>query len=596
MIKRILLLLAVCLLIPCLAFAADDANLLVNPGFETLSENGMPSGWFTDAYIKREGISQFSVAKDAYAGEYAVLIENFDENDARFAQTVQVEPNAMYRLSGWIKAMQILDAGHGANLSIEDVYVFSDSLYETGGEWVYVETYGLTGEDQTEVTIFARVGGYSGESEGAAAFDELSLVRVDDLPSGVFADAWYMVETVQNENPGSSSETKSATAFWPWLIFIGCVYAAIAGWLMRHTQLDRCEEARYELENAAKRTASVPLFVVLSLAVAAILRMGIALSVEGYQVDVNCFTAWGYTMADVGPADFYQSNWCDYTPGYIYVMGLNGLIANLLNGFVSPAFIHKFIPMACDLLGALLLYRLATEHQYNRIQAGLLAMIFAFNPATILNSAAWCQIVSVLCVGLMCVAYFAMHRRWAFVLPMYVLCILIKPQALMLGFLGLAAIIMEVARIPEPKNKSGKSLSARSQRSSILRMLSSALHWLWVRRSSKVIKELGIGLIISVILTLAIVLPFSPNQESPTWLIDQYASTLNSYNHATVNTANIYYLAGANWAELSSPAAIGVVAFFFILSILWGIYGTVGSSGLLSLASCWFMPSLILCR
>ena len=540
MFKRILLLLcAALMLVPAFAAAESPDNLLSNPGFEDLGNDGLPIGWYTDAYLTREGISAFHVADDAHTGGFAAVVENLDMNDARFAQTVKVKPNTMYRLSGWVKADDILDAGRGANLSIEGVYVFSESLYETNGEWTYLETYGLTDSDQTEVTVFARVGGYSGESMGKAAFDDISLEVVTELPAGVHAEAWYTIKTVQAIDADEAVDAGTAAPFWPWLCVIAVTYAVAALCTSRSLQEDhRTEAMRYAAEGHGSRSL-MPAFAVVGLVAAFLVRLIVGWTIEGYQVDVNCFTAWGNTMASVGPARFYQSNWCDYTPGYIYVMGLNGLIARAFSGTMTAAFVHKLVPMACDLIGSLLIYRLATEHEYSRRQAGVLALAFAFNPAPILNSAAWCQIDSVLCVGLMLVAYLAIHRKWASVLPMYVLCILVKPQALMLGFLGLAAIIMELVRNPKD-------------------------HQLW--------KQMGVGLLISAVLAAIIVLPFDSNQESPLWLIDQYSKTLKSYPYATVNTANLFYIFGGNWDGIANPASAGACVFFAIMSLGWGVY------------------------
>ena len=163
------------------------------------------------------------------ATEYIVEnAENFDLNDARFAQTVAVRPNAMYRLSGWIKAADIFDSGRGANLSVEGVYVFSESVYDTAGEWVYIETYGLTGDEQTDVTIYARVGGYSGESHGGtAAFDDLSLVEVEALPENVYADTWYTLPSVPVVDEPAADDPTEASPFWPWLIATSAVYAFV---------------------------------------------------------------------------------------------------------------------------------------------------------------------------------------------------------------------------------------------------------------------------------------------------------------------------------------------------------------------------------
>ena len=125
------------------------------------------------------------------SGAHSVQIENLDYNDARFCQTVAVEPSSFYRLSGYVKAWDTLDEGLGGNLSIKDVYVFSESVYDSPDEWQYVELYGVTDTDQHEVTVYARLGGYSGESFGTAMFDDLSLVKVDAPPEGIVASRWY---------------------------------------------------------------------------------------------------------------------------------------------------------------------------------------------------------------------------------------------------------------------------------------------------------------------------------------------------------------------------------------------------------------------
>lgn len=596
MLRRLLLLIcAAMLLVSSAAISEESVNLLKNPGFEELGAEGMPLDWTTEAYITRAGISNFAVSEEAHSGQYAVVVENYDMNDARFAQTVEVEPNTTYRLSGWILADDILDAGHAANLSIGGVYVFSESVYETNGEWRYVETYGRTDSDQKELTVFVRVGGYSGESQGRASFDDIALEKVTELQGDPVIDAWYTIKQAANPNVGAAATEQSVAApFWPWLIVIGCAYSAVSLWLLRHMQLDRREEALRELAERKGHARGMPLFAVAGIVLAGLARIIVALNVDGYQVDVNCFTAWGNTMMNVGPAMFYQSNWCDYTPGYIYIMGANGLLARALGGVVSAAFVHKLIPMACDLIAAMLIYRLAVENESSRRQAGILAVIFAFNPATFLNSAAWCQIDSVLCMLLMLVAYFAMQRKWRLVLPLYVLAILVKPQALMLGFLGLAAIVMEIVQIavPQDKKSSREGSEGHTGPAIVLNAVLKALRAVWVRRGSKVVKDLGIGLLLSVLVFLAVVLPFSPNQESPIWLIEQYIETLSSYNHATVNTANIYYLAGANWDGIENPASTGVVLFFLLFSLAWTAYLTYQQRGKVR---AWFVePALLL--
>lgn len=560
MVKRLALLIIALVMVFCsITLAEDHTNLLINPGFEELDASGAPVGWFTDAYVLRDGVSQFSTSQTAHSGRNSVMIENFDMNDARYAQSVKVEPNSIYRLSGWILADDILDAGHGANLSIEGVYVFSNSLFETYDEWVFLDLYGRTGKDQETVTVFARVGGYSGESQGIAYFDDLVLEKVDEAPSDIIPAAWYVTQSIPAVQE-ASTESSVASPAWPWLLVIAFVYAAAALWLLRHLQMDEREANTLKSSASLK---SMPRFAMVGVIIAALLRLVIALNIDGYQVDVNCFTAWGNTMSEVGPSMFYQSTWCDYTPGYIYVLGLNGWAAKLLSGIVNASFVHKLIPMLCDLIGSLLIYRIACENGFSRRLGGIFAILFAFNPAIILNSAAWCQIDSVLCLLLMMVAYCAIQRKWALVLPIYVVSILVKPQALMLGFLGLSAIIMELLHHPVKHR---------------------ILH--------RCHKDMLIGLGLSVVAAWLIIVPFCPNQESPLWLIEQYQETLSSYPHATVNTANLFYLFGGNWDGIENPAAVGACIFFLLLSLIWAIY--TGIRQRISRRKYWFIEPAVM--
>ncbi len=648
-VRFLLLVMMAILMLPIVSFAEAGANLLENGDFEVLDGDGLPRGWYTDAYRTMEGVTLYSVTQDAHSGQNAAVVENLGLNDARFAQTVSVEPESMYRLSGYIRADQIPDSGRGANLSIADVFVFSESIFDSENGWIYVEMYGETGENQREVTVYARVGGYSGESIGKAAFDDLALVKVDTIPGSAVADLWFKQESKGHIAAGAEdpAETGIPAAAWPLLVALALLYTGASVWLMRWFQLDRREAAlREAAEMNGRYRPGMPPFVMVGMLLAFLVRIAVALNVEGYQVDVNCFSAWGNTMAAVGPADFYQSNWCDYTPGYIYVMGFNGILANALFPYVTTAFVHKLIPMCCDLIGAWLIYRVATERRWTRKQAGLMALLFALNPAVIINSAAWCQIDSVLCVGLMLVAYLAMHRKWSLVLPVYVLCALVKPQALMLGFLGLTAIVQAVIR-PRPDEEPCQLLVAIRQKDQkqirhllkdagislaiaaaviavlylimyLLSLVIKALHLqvlisaalilavivlaflrLKKMKITPVMKELGIGLLTSAVVALVICLPFSFNQESPLWLFELYAETLSSYPYATVNTANLYYLFGANWDPIANSADAAACAFFAVISLGWGLYCFVQrnrtETRLSRLTADFAEPALMLC-
>ena len=512
---------------PAFSEPAED-NLLFNGSFEILDEDGLPDGWFPDAYILDPGYSIFSVetGKD---GMNAASVCNTAGNDARFAQTVSVKPETLYCLSGFISADGIT-GGHGANLSVEGVYAFSKKLYETDGEWEYIEYYGETGPDQHEITVFARVGGYSGESKGTARFDQLCLKEAHEVPEGIYADLWYSEDEYSysdDEEPVLSSTTPGPA--WPVLGVASLLYGLLLIGVLYY----------YRKENTAlikPRRFSGYSYLILFAALAA--RMVISFLTDGYEVDVNCFTSWGYTMSVHGPAGFYQhSGFCDYPPLYTYILGFNSWLTRLTQADAGwTRIIFRFIPSFCDVAACWMLLHLPGKKD-NRMSHGYSAVIllFAFNPAAILNSAAWGQMDSVLCIFLLAVAILAVNNKWIPSILLYVTAVLIKPQALMLGILGLVYIILVVMKEP------------------VLR------------------KKIAYSFLMGFILIFIYILPFSIKQ-SPGWLINLYSNTLSSYPYATVNTANLYYIAGGNWSKINASAQLAAPIF---LAVCCGLHGAL---------------------
>ncbi|MBR6966037.1 MAG: phospholipid carrier-dependent glycosyltransferase [Clostridia bacterium] len=512
----LILLAAVALILFAACAEQEEPDLLYNGDFENLNEDGLPEGWFSDAYRLDPGYSVYSVTEGMDGpASHAALIRNTAMNDARFAQIVSVEPESVYCLSGYIRADGV-EEGHGANLSVEGVYAFSEKLYDTGGEWQYIEYYGETGPDQYDLTVFLRVGGYSGESKGSAAFDHLSMRKVSTVPGEIYPDLWFRDESPLNEDDGEGgeyfTEEKTAQPAWPLLAAIGLIYPLIAAaYLYTHRREIGPDPAH---DPRKKWVAAVP-----ALLGALALRLVLCFFIEGYAVDVNCFLSWGSTMARSGPVQFYQqTSFCDYPPLYTYVLGINSWVSSALHaGAGGTRIVFRLLPCICDVAGCwLLLIFPKNRLTETRLYRGFI-LLLAYNPVSILNSAAWGQMDSVLCLLLLCTAVFAVEGKWIPCIAFYVTAVLVKPQALMLGFLGLAFMI----------------LSAKEDKGTLKKIISACL--------------IGIALI------AVYVIPFTLEQD-PGWLIRQYSETLASYPYATVNTANLYYLLGGNWCKIESAA------------------------------------------
>ncbi len=516
----------------CLLCQASAENLLENGDFSVTGSDGLPAGWYTDAYVLDAGYSVFGMYEGDADHPVAVSIRNIGENDARFAQTVEVEPDSIYCLSGFIRAEGV-EGGHGANFSVEGVYAFSDKCFDTEGEWEYIEYYGETGPDQDEITVFARLGGYSGESTGKAAFADLSLTKADHVPDDTVADRWYRADLYDDDDDYEDDEEEPGVPESRRMLMLAAVLAYTAAALFF---ICRAYRKTNGPDPGEKRVH--PVFTAALLCASLAIRLILSWFVEGYMVDVNCFLSWGHTMASVGPAGFYEAtSFCDYPPLYTYVLALNAFVSKLLGGSAGiQRIVFRLVPCLCDLIGSWMLYRiLIRENKLNRRSCFLFLAFALFNPALILNSAAWGQMDSVLCLLLACVALYAVKGKWKAVLPLYVVAVLVKPQALMLGPLGLAYIVIT-----------------------------------WIKNPSSR-KQILIGIGISVLVLAAGVIPFSLRQEWD-WLIQLYARTLGSYPYATVNTANLYYLLGGNWSAVDRAAHTAAPVILSVLSAGYGVW------------------------
>ena len=510
-----------------------EENLLSNGGFEQLDELGDPEGWYTNTYRNEAGYSRLQITDEkAHSGSYSALIQNASLNDARYITTVRVEPNSYYRISGYVLVESMGDDGNGANFGIEDLYTSSTGLYDTDGQWQYLEWYGKTGPDQKEITLGVRLGGYSAESIGKAYFDDIELVKVEAsaIPDEVSPSLWYSVASSaasKTETETESVPQKSTTLF--------CLLAAAF--------LLLCLLLRPWLSSTEKRFSVLAMIVIALLAAG--LRVFLALRVAGYSVDVNCFTAWSQQMVALGPAKFYLNiGFCDYPPGYMLLCWITGGLMNAFGTYNTAVgqpglLLVKLWPILFDLAGAALLY-LYAKKRLGTFPALFLAVLYALNPAVLVNGAAWGQADSVLTFFLLVCCIFAMERKWQFALPVYVTAVLLKPQALLFGPVLLIWLLRALFSQKEKRNLRG----------------------------------LTIGFGASIVAAVAIILPFSVEQEHPIgWIIKLYSDTLSSYAYATLNTANWYYLLSANWAQLTLltglalPIATGCCALLPLLAL-----------------------------
>ena len=520
--------------------ALAEGNLLTNGDFSEVS-GANPVGWSREMWFTDEGVSVLTVEEDGYEGN-CISVSNVGLNDARFAQTVSVEPNTLYRIACMCKASGGGETGIGATISIKDTFCYSDALLDTGGEWTPLELYGRTGADQTELTVYARVGGYSNENTGRAWFDSFEMFEVDSAPESAivwdFTPASQKSESSFSAADDAQTEPERNTEMY---VLLACVYLlAILAVAKKH---------RRSPERSAQFYGRC--FIGM-LAAALLLRLILAVKVPGYYTDINCFTSWSLHMSSVGPARFYHSGmWCDYPPLYMWMLAPIGMLQslfelNLRSG--AQLIVLKLWPILFDLAAAWLIWRRAKPRLGGRA-ALLLSAFFAFNPAVFTDSAAWGQIDSIFTLLIALCALQAADEHFISSLVCFALAMLIKPQSLLFAPLGLFALI--VFHVRERKNPVRALIG-----------LAAALGILYLAGLISCAQSIDLSDGIPAAVS-------APVQ----WLSALYTETMQGYERVTINALNLYYLFDLNWAETAAHPY--VTAFAWVCFALSYIYCAV---------------------
>ena len=151
-------------------------NVMENPGFEQLDQQGRPVGWFSQVY---GGSCEFSVVRDGRRGSHAVCVRSTTGGDGAWSTRTKVKAHTTYLLKCWIRCEQLSGGGRGAqvNLHVSDIPIEgrSDALTGTSG-WKQVQCLFETGT-VTEVQLNCLFGGW-GQSTGTAWFDDLEVIEL----------------------------------------------------------------------------------------------------------------------------------------------------------------------------------------------------------------------------------------------------------------------------------------------------------------------------------------------------------------------------------------------------------------------------------
>jgi len=157
----------------------------------------------------------------------------------------------------------------------------------------------------------------------------------------------------------------------------------------------------------------------------------IVLSLYGtYRIDFNTWRAWGNTLSEFGFARFYENTWCDYLPGYLYVLRgldwLHGLFPAL------PEEILYKLPANLADLGLAVLMVWVLQPLTRRKTAQLISLVYFLNPAILANSTFWGQIDSLHALLILACVLLGMAESFVLSGIFAALSFMVKPQSIVI--------------------------------------------------------------------------------------------------------------------------------------------------------------------
>ncbi len=150
---------------------AQPAALLPNPSFED-ARGDQVAGWQRSSGQRS---ADFYVDDSiAHTGTRSLRIASKDGTDASWNTTIEVRPWARYRLSGWIRTLDVQsEDGGGALLSLEFLQGRQTRALTGTADWTRVEMeFDTAGNDAIQINCLL---GGTGRARGTAWYDDLSL-------------------------------------------------------------------------------------------------------------------------------------------------------------------------------------------------------------------------------------------------------------------------------------------------------------------------------------------------------------------------------------------------------------------------------------
>lgn len=290
----------------------------------------------------------------------------------------------------------------------------------------------------------------------------------------------------------------------------------------------------------------------------------------GFGNDIALFKHWASTSAD-GLLDTYNvlGDNIDYPPGYVYILNLCGHLGNLFHAQDTMLYtiIIKLPAILSDCGIGFFLYLFCKERTSAK-WTYFFVLLWMFNPLSILDSAVWGQVDSVLALALVAALYFITKEKYVLSAVLFGVGVMLKPQAIIvLPILFFALLKNKYKRVRTFLFSAlagiGTAVGLALPFGLSVDMTTSHMHTT-VTPILQLLHADGGGVITKI------ATPFA-------WILSLFMGTTGHYDYATVNALNFFFAMDANWVKDSE-------SFWGLTYFIWGMIFIV-----LGTALTWFL-------
>lgn len=403
------------------------------------------------------------------------------------------------------------------------------TLLDNGGDQM-VDYYLMTAADMYHFTVQVQAGTAEAPFQGNALLDQIQLTRYDgwiyDKMNVHLSPSWKEKQGFLYGLLGSHADDIVAGIFLSWAV--GMISLLL---VFRRKKL----------------LLGTPAFLAVLVA-AFSLRIALCLLTAGHWLDIVFFSEWSVHAAEVGLDKFYSTvSWCDYPPLYIWLLAVMGWIMHCFSLTYVQTWTLLLIKLWPVLFDMALLVILRKRLQ-KKGHSDLLLMVMAFNPMLLMDGSVWGQCDSILAVLVLLTALNAEEKQYVKALVFYILAVMMKPQALLFGPIGLVWVVKDC------------TISFR-------------------QGSRKEIRLTFVGLFAAVIFFYAVGFVSSYAERTGTasdlflpvtWMINKLLGTMTERKLMTNNCANFYALLNMNQKEMGDYPMLSTAAWvIFGLSYVW---------------------------